>query len=479
MGINTQNTISPNGHVWKLDNRFSMILAGMLWLLIVQMIVPDGFNYYAAAAGDVPTSGSALSRLIWLALLALGIVFTIWRVGLSWLLVRSLNPFFLLFIVLAFVSVAWSIDPSLTVRRLVRLATFVFVCSAFVLSGWHAQRFQNVVRPILTLVLFGSIVFCLVSPRLAIEQSKSYELVGAWHGLATQKNGLGALACFGMIFWFHAWLTREVKPVSALIGGCIAAICLVFSRSSTAIVTTLVVMMLLVMLLRMPTHLRSVRPFWVSMLAVLILVYAIAILKIIPGLSFILEPIMALTGKNMTFTGRTEIWDIISGHIQLHPLLGTGYAAYWTPQPILGKPSYEFLVRMQGFYPGETHNGYLDVMNDLGWVGMACLLAYFFSYVRQSLQLLDVDSNQASIYLALFFQQAITNLSEAHWFNVQSVDFVIMAVATLSLGRSLLEHQLRSVFGDPYSSIDEVQDDLSGRMQTGSGQLQQYRNIPL
>ncbi len=478
MGLNTQNTVSANGHVWKIDNRYSILLAGMVCLLFIQMIVPDGFNYNLKP-GELPTSGSALSRLIWMSLLVMGVLFTVWRAGLAWLLVRSLNPFFLLLIFLAVYSLYWSIEPSLTVRRLVRLATFVFVCSAFVLSAWHARRFQNVVRSVLTLVLFGSIVFVFVSPRLAIEQSTSAELVGAWHGLATQKNGLGALACFGVIFWFHAWLTREVKPMSALIGGSIAAICLVFSRSSTSIGTTVVVMTLLVMLLRMPSPLRWIRPFLVSMMAVLILLYAIAMLKIVPGMSFILDPIVALTGKNLTFSGRTEIWAIIAEHIKLHPLMGTGYQAYWTPQPIPGKPSYVFLDRMQGFYPGETHNGYLDVINDLGWVGLFCLMAYFFTYIRHSLQLFEIDSNQAALYLAIFFQQAITNLSEAHWFNVQSVDFVIMTVATLSLGRSLLEQRLRTVFGDPYSSIDGNQDDLSVRMQTGYGRFQQYRNMTL
>ena len=476
MGLNTQNTVSSNGHVWKLDDRYSILLAGMMCLLIIQMIVPDGFHY-DLKPGDMPTSGSALSRMIWLSLLAMGILFTLWRAGLAWLLVRSTNPFFLIIVVLAIVSIAWSIDPSLTVRRLVRLTTFLFVCIAFVLSGWHARRFQNVMRSVLTLILFASIVFCVVSPRLAIEQSTSAELIGAWHGLATQKNGLGALACFGMIFWFHAWLSREVKSRSALIGGSIAAICLVFSRSSTSMLATLVVMMLLVMLLRMPPHLRWIRPFLVSMMSVLVLVYAIAILKIVPGLSFILDPIVALTGKNMTFSGRSEIWAIIADHIKLHPMMGTGYAAYWTPQPILGKPSYEFIVRMQGFYPGESHNGYLDVINDLGWVGMACLLAYIFTYIRQSLQLLEIDSNQGALYLALFFQQAITNLSEAHWFNVQSVDFVFMMLATMAMARNLLEYRLRAVFGDPYSSKDGIQDDLFGRMQTDSTQFQQYRNM--
>ena len=475
MEFRKQDTFRPNGAAWLLDNRYSILLAGMMWLLIVQMIVPDGFNYNNITAGNLPTSGSSLSRLIWLTLLGLGIVFTVWRAGLAWLLVRSLNPFLLIFVALATLSLFWSIDSGLTGRRLIRLFTIVLVCSAFVLSSWHTRRFQNVLRPILTIMLFGSIIFCLVNPALAIHWEWKPELFGAWHGLTTQKNVLGALACFGVIFWFHGWLTREVRPLSALIGGAIAAICLVKSHSSTSMITTLVVMLLLLMLVRMPHNFRPVRPFLVSIIAALILVYAIAILKLVPGMSVILEPIMALTGKDMTFTGRSEIWAILSEHIRLHPMLGTGYMAYWTGVPMIGTDSFVFLDRMQGFYPGEAHNGYLEVMNDLGWVGLTCLLAYLFTYIRHALRLLTIDSNQSALYLALFFQQAITNLSESHWFVALNFDFVIMTVATMALARSLLEHRLHAIFGNPYSSANSIEDDMPGRIQQSPGQSHQYR----
>ena len=51
-------------------------------------------------------------------------------------------------------------------------------------------------------------------------------------------------------------------------------------------------------------------------------------------------------------------------------------------------------------------------MNDLGFVGLICLLGYLTVYVRQSLQLFRSDRPQGALYLALFFQQAMTNLSE-------------------------------------------------------------------
>jgi O-antigen ligase len=159
---------------------------------------------------------------------------------------------------------------------------------------------------------------------------------------------------------------------------------------------------------------------------------------LVPGLSLLLEPIAAITGKDTTFSNRSTIWEIIKEHIQLHPFLGTGYGAYWVG-PVPSSPSYTFLGRMF-FYPSESHNGYLEIVNDLGFVGMIVLFGYLIVYVRQSLQLMRFDRAQGALFLSLFFEQAIMNLSESTWLVVNSAFlFTIMTLATFALARSLLQ----------------------------------------
>jgi exopolysaccharide production protein ExoQ len=438
--------------MWVNDARNSRLLAGMLWTLIVLMIVPDGFDYRSLIANGAPSSGGAVSRLLWLGLLALGGFVVIWRFSLAWLLVRTMNIFLLLFVALAVLSVSWSIDPALSVRRLVRLATIVLVCAAFVLMSWHERRLQNTVRPILTILLGGSIVFRLLFPQFAIHLESSPELAGAWRGLANHKNGFGALASMTLIFWFHAWLMREVPRRRALAGCALSATCLLLSRSSTSLAATVFVGFLLLLLHSSPNH-RRWQPYLVGLLVVTILLYALAVLNVIPGLDTLMGPITALTSKDATLTGRTQIWAIIADHIRLHPFLGTGYAAYWTADPGPGTDSFEFIRRMGSFYPGSAHNGYLEVVNDLGWIGFGCLVAYIVVHVRQTLRLMRVEYQQACLYLALFFQQAITNLSESHWFSVLSIDFVVMTLMTMAVARGVLEYRLRFLFGEPAAEV--------------------------
>jgi len=417
----------------------------MAWVLIVLMIVPEGLRY--DNLGTAPASGSALSRGLWLGLLATGLGVIAWRAALAALLARWLNPFLLALVALAVASVTWSIDPSVTLRRSIRVITVLVVCVAFVLASWHPRRYQNVVRPLLTVMLLGSIVFGVVWPALAIHQETSAELLGAWRGLANHKNSLGALASMGVIFWAHAGLSREVRLATALAGGAVALLCLILSRSATSLMAAVIVTALLAMLMRSPDGLRPWMPYVVGAVVALLVTYTLAVLQLIPGLSLLLSPVSALTGKDLSFTGRTQIWAVLLDHIRLNPGLGTGYGAYWTG-PGTGSPSDEF-VRLAAFYPGSAHNGYLEIINDLGFVGLACLVGYIGIWLWQGLTLLAIERNQAALYLGLLVQQALTNLSETHWFSALSVDFVIMTLATTTLARTLLERRLRTYFGAP------------------------------
>ncbi|HUR40010.1 MAG TPA: O-antigen ligase family protein [Verrucomicrobiae bacterium] len=419
-----------SGHGW--------LIGGAIWLLVVMMIVPEGFDYVTLATdGGAPVRGGTLNRLLWLALLGAGSIAILLRAGTAWLMVRWLNPFLLLFVVLAAASVAWSIDPPVTARRLIRVFTILTLSTGLVLMAWHPHRLQAVLRPVITLVLLASLAFGIGWPELAIHEDPSGILQGAWHGLANHKNGLGDLACIGLVLWTHAWLSREVHAAPALAGLIIAAACLLLSRSSTSLVATAFTLVFLVLLLSAPPGLRRYMPWIVALFIGALVGYSLVLLGILPGLHTLMSPIGAITGKDMTFTGRTDIWEIMFEHIRGQQWLGSGYGAYWTGTQ-QGSPSFEFVDKL-GFDPGSAHNGYLDILNDLGTIGLLVLFGYLATFVTQALRLLPGDRVQSALLLALFLQQAITNLAESRWFSPLSVDFVIMTLATAALGRALLE----------------------------------------
>jgi O-antigen ligase len=417
--------------------RQSIIATAFVWVLIVIMVVPDTLNYGPTAAG-MPTEGTALSRFIWLGLLGFGVVVTASRSGAAVRLLRQVNPYLLVFVGLAALSVLWSIDPDVTLRRLLRVVTMVLMSMAFVLMSWQTTRFQNVIRPILTLLLVGSIIFVLAAPDLAIDQSDYAALIGAWHGLATQKNGLGSLATIALILWMHAWLSKEKPLWMAALGVAVSLICLINSRSSTSIINSAFSCTMLLMLMRPPVALRRYLPYMIVFFVIALLVYSLAVLNLIPGSGTLLSPIMMLTGKDQTFSNRTAIWAIVNEHIVKSPLVGSGYGAYWVQLP--GSPSMEMIARLF-FYPTEGHNGYLDIINDLGAIGALCLLGYIIVYLRQGMRLLSIVRPQGILYLTLMFDQLIANLTESRWLNVLTCEFTIMTIATIAMAKTLLDQQ--------------------------------------
>ena len=425
----------PIGAAPRSSKSGSLLLPVLLLLLFTIMTVPLGFDYRAQGNG-MPTEGDAFSLTTWIVLL----------LGSTYLVIRNrtrvrellaaVNRPFLYFIVLASLSLLWSIEPAITLKRIARLYIIVMVSIAFASVGWQSRRFENSLRRLLFLLLAASAIFCYWNPQLAVHQEHSAELANAWHGVTTGKNVLGSLASCAFILWLHGFLTGETGRIAAIANMALAGLCLVMCRSSTSLMATAFAAFFVMLLLRPPDSMRRQMPYFVGLFATAVLVYALAVLNIVPGMSALLTPISMITGKDLTFSGRTNIWYVLKIHMREHPLLGSGYEAYWIG-PVPSSPSYE-MVRWLFFYPTEGHNGYLDVINDLGYVGGMCLLAYFVVYLRQGLELMRLEKARGALYLALIFREFLADMSESHWFSVTSIDFVIFTLATFSLAREVL-----------------------------------------
>lgn len=418
-----------------------MLLAVAIWLPIVPAAVDfDTLGAPPTVPGVtvalISLAPNPITRTLKIALILIGTLVILTHTSEARALFRRVNGFFLVFLLLALTSITWSADPGATLSRYVSYSATVLVSFAFCLAGWHRKRFQNVVRPLLTLLLAGSLIYIVMLPEYAIDFDKA-----GYHGLSGQKNQFGELCAFGTLLWMHAWISGEVKSSRVLAGAAVGWTCLWLSKSSTALLTTVFASWLMLMLLRTSPAVRRYTPYLVTVFACLVIAYALAVLQLVPGLATVLlGPITAITGKDMTFSNRAMIWDIVKEHAQLHPILGTGYGAYWTGATP-ASPSYIFMSRMY-FWPSEAHNGYLDVVNDLGFVGLICLLGYLTLYIRQSLQLFRIDRPQGALYLALFFQQAMTNLSESCWFSPMGIlPVFIMTLATCTLAAGVLDQQ--------------------------------------
>lgn len=415
-----------------------VLLSILFWLIFYQNLPNDLAGM--ASKGPVILANTE-DRIIKVSMIAMSVYFIASR----WLLTRSLatniNAGAAMFLVLAPLSAAWSIEPAATLLRYVSLVTISLVCFAIALAGWHRRRFQQVATPPLMFILLTSLVVGIAAPDQIAEIGTDISQKGAWHGITHSKNEFGMMASIAAIICTNRWLAWEGRAYWSIAGAVAAFACLILSRSNTSLFATLVGLLSMVLVMRVPFIRQRYSGHVAVAIAATLLLYELVIQNVLPGVNVLLAPVMSLTGKDTTFSARTVIWDVIKQHIQAAPYLGTGYGAYWLG-PFPTSPSYVFVPLMY-FYPTEAHNGYLDVTNDLGMLGLICVLAFVFLFMRQALRLLRVDRSQGALYLALLFQQMVMNMSESEWFSRTST-FAVLLLATACLGRGLLEARLQA-----------------------------------
>ena len=79
------------------------------------------------------------------------------------------------------------------------------------------------------------------------------------------------------------------------------------------------------------------------------------------------ETLLSFVGRSDDLTGRLDIWAAVLGLVEQRPVLGWGWVSYWVPwvEP------FNDLVVIRGVTYLQAHNAWLDVLMQLGVVGLA------------------------------------------------------------------------------------------------------------
>ncbi len=307
-------------------------------------------------AGD----SQPLLRLMWLPAYAviLGLAGLRWR-----LMLKAWRPALLTFAITGFVisSVLWSIEPDVTLRRGVALiATTIFGLYMGARHSWKE----------LVGILGGSFAFLAVLSLMAVVAMPAFGVHhgvndGDWRGLWYEKNELGAMMTAGLLSCLaSAVLAQGARRWVWL--GC-AFLCLfmvAMAHAGTSYLCTLLVLAgIPALIIVRRGGIPAVLTVWAAGLGVG-LIGTIAALA--PDL------ILKALGKDPTLTGRTEIWAALFRRLADRPQLGYGFAAFWhDPQ---GPAA--FIRKETGWIVPNAHNGWLDMLVQVGWVGVSLVAVY-------------------------------------------------------------------------------------------------------
>lgn len=362
-------------------------------------------------------------RALWVVIYCITFFFMFRRVGIgkiAYVMKRMPYPFILAG--LALLSVVWSVAPGDTLNRSISLLGTVLVGVYFgirfspkeqlSIMGWFFVVF--VVLNALTALLIPSYGTMRFSPG-------SFYSPDAWKGITTHKNNLGPLITLGAAYFISLIYCQREKRWTYFALLVLTSYVAVKSQSSTG-------MLMMGVCIATIFIIAMGRTFKFGYLPMFILISGIFFYfsyLFVVGSEIIVESL----GKDLTFTGRTFIWDDAFGIIKERPITGFGFKVVWGKKENSLLP--EFLTTTE---VNHAHNGYLSVATELGVIALAITIFYLVVSIVRSVHFLMPDYNQYPIFVTIFFMRFyVGNVMETNINVQQNLEWILFIAFTTSL----------------------------------------------
>ncbi len=330
-------------------------------------------------------------------------------------------------VALAFLSCLWSDIPLYTFRRCVNLAA-TSLLGLYIAYRYSPRQLLRILGWALALTIIGSILAIVLMPNAGIDSAGTNH---AWRGVFSQKNSLGRIMTLGILV--YVFLAYDDKS-RRLFYGFAALVCMGMLYKAGSATSALAVPILLGLLFLFGLSRR--RPAGLVFLSALIAIVGFtgAAMLFFDGNDF-----FSLLGRDSSFSGRLDIWSAVMPKIMVNPWLGYGYSSFWLG--LDGQQSADIWSMLHWNVP-YSHNGFLDLVEELGVVGLALFLAGLVVSMRRALLWARVDRVAIGLwplaYLSFMFLFNLTEGSLLRQDNLYWVLYVATFVFTMTQTDTLL-----------------------------------------
>ncbi|WP_423821305.1 O-antigen ligase family protein [Salinisphaera sp. SPP-AMP-43] len=429
------------------EQRMRWILAILFWVALAFAILPSGLTFSHEISDD-GQSGSLFRRVQWMSPFMVAALVAWLRRDLAIALIRRIDPCLLGFVLWATASTAWSGYPDITLRKIVLLVGAVLLALSFQLTTFEPGRLRRHLRWAFTLTVLISLVVSVALPHVG--QVAAYD--NAWAGITRSKNHLGLLSGWTAVLWLHALAIGEANTRRALAWTAISLLVLLMADDATALLCTLVALPAMWFALRPPFDGRRVAVAGVLGAAILAItvVFIMLVVHGVPSWQEIVAPVAHSVGRNATFTGRLEIWQLVYAEAIQHPWLGSGFQAFWLG---IGGPAPWVTQNLYGVL-WQGHDGYLDVFNETGLIGLGLALAFLCNTIRRALRLpaaFDAERVLLIVFVVFF---AAANLTESIIFRPMHFVFLLSIYDSLSISRLQIGDTLEHPASEPAPALE-------------------------
>lgn len=321
--------------------------------------------------------------------------------------------YYFLFILLALVSCLWSFEPTVGLTK-------VFSLSMCMLVGFglaHCSSIENIKKILavsLIFVLFVSLVYVFMIPSLGtMSAGEGFEgsgLVGENQGVFKHKNIFGSVAAISMLVSIFLLDNLKISRYKYILFG-LSFLCLILANSMTKVFAIVAVILFIICFRFFIKFLGSKYPGTAILVTVSLFVGAVFLL--INVVLFFLE----LSGRDLTFTGRTLIWEHSIYLFWDKPILGYGISSIW-------KSGLSYIYTLPFYSPIHSHNSFVEILLTTGLIGITLFILFIMKAMKDFV--LFSWKNNSTFFLAILLLNLIDSIFEYTMFRGNNIMFLVL-----------------------------------------------------
>lgn len=260
-----------------------------------------------------------------------------------------------------------------------------------------------------------SILFIVFLPK--------YGIMGGVHagiprGAFTHKNGMGKFMVFSTCVFLLMVKDFEGKKFLCWFGLVLSMGLVILSQSTSSLLNTSMLAIFII-----STQIFRWKP--ATLVPAFILVVATSMV-----FQDLAETILGYFGKDLTLTGRTEIWPLVIEKIQERPILGYGFRGFWSG--IDGDSAY--VIRALRWGVPDSHNGFLDLTLSLGLMGLSIFLIIYWTTLLKSISVIVKSYDKGELWPMIFMAYlVIVNSSESGLLSEGSFVWILLVSTSISI----------------------------------------------
>ncbi|RKP53598.1 O-antigen ligase family protein [Pararobbsia silviterrae] len=412
------------------------LMNGVIGLCFVGALVPDTLSMsdIGPAASHTITGGSTVRQLEFGPIFAI-CAWLIWRHPRDSIQrLRGINLGLVALMIYCLVTALWSPYPVLTVKRAAMFAGIMLTGFALAAPSGSPRQIWRATTGVLTVLLGISCLVAVFWPQVGVD----YLLGGAWRGIMWQKNVLGSVAAVASLLWLRECLmpcdSRSVARARAA-ALLFSLFMLVMADSATSKLVTGISFAIYLATRRKLTDDRtgSILLLVGALLGMYVLLAFYLVAGRLPDIEDVRGFVTGLFNKSSDLTGRDQIWEMVWLSIRQHPIWGGGYGAFWVGDD--GPAAY--VKQALGWMPPHAHNGYLDILNELGEVGLGLFFVALLWHTVSLIWLYFRDRDEAAFHMALFVSIVISNYSETQLLADTALQNLLFLFSAMSVGTTV------------------------------------------